>query len=62
VLEEYRCRLQEVDIADSDELLERYGVRIPVIEFTETKEELPWPFDTTQVRAFFKRSVLSGTK
>lgn len=48
-------RLVEIDIADDDTLLQRYGVRIPVIrlateaESTEVGADLGWPFDTEAV-------------
>jgi hypothetical protein len=43
-------RLHYVDIADSDPLLERYGVRSPVLR--RGAAELGWPFDAEQVAAF----------
>jgi hypothetical protein len=51
------CKLQlvEIDIADDDILLQRYGVRIPVIrlyvDVNSNKEgdDLGWPFDTEGV-------------
>lgn len=39
-----------VEIADDGELLERYGVRIPVIQRLDTGEELDWPFDATAIK------------
>lgn len=48
-------RLEEVDIAESDELIERYGVRIPVLKFNDYAEELGWPFDSTQALSFLKK-------
>ena len=39
-----------VDIADSEPLMERYGVRIPVLRRGES--ELGWPFDAEQAAAF----------
>ena len=33
-----------IDIADSDELVERYGVRIPVLRRTRDQAEIGWPF------------------
>lgn len=39
-----------VDIALSDELMERYGVRIPVVVMGSN--ELNWPFDGDQLSAF----------
>ena len=34
-----------VEIADDPALLERYGVRIPVLRRRDTGEELNWPFN-----------------
>ncbi|MDX1736141.1 MAG: glutaredoxin family protein [Halioglobus sp.] len=45
------CELQEVDIADSDALFERYGVLIPVLAGPQG-EELRWPFSAEQLRQF----------
>lgn len=39
-----------VEIADDEDLLERYGVRIPVLRRLDTGEELDWPFDAAAVR------------
>lgn len=41
-----------VDIANDDALLERYGVRIPVLFRTADGAELGWPFDAERVRRF----------
>jgi len=43
--------LDVVDISDSDELFERYGVSIPVLRHPEGKE-LNWPFSAQQLRDF----------
>ncbi|MCB1823957.1 MAG: glutaredoxin family protein [Candidatus Competibacteraceae bacterium] len=39
-----------VEIVDDAELLERYGVRIPVLRRPDTGGELNWPFDAAGVR------------
>ncbi|MDG4555067.1 MAG: glutaredoxin family protein [Candidatus Competibacter sp.] len=39
-----------VEIVDDEELLERYGVRIPVLRRLDTGNELDWPFDADGVR------------
>jgi hypothetical protein len=49
-------RLVEVDIADDDILLEKYGVRIPVIQLADSDQELGWPFDTQQAYSFLMGS------
>jgi hypothetical protein len=55
LLNNYSLRLEEVDIAESDELIERYGVRIPVLKSPQHIDELGWPFDSMQVDNFFAR-------
>ncbi len=45
-------QLEEIDIANSDELIERYGVRIPVLKSQFHDNELGWPFDTEQAMNF----------
>ena len=42
----------KVDIADDDLLIEKYGVRIPVIGREDSGEELGWPFDHHGLVAF----------
>lgn len=42
-------RLQEVDIADSASLMDRYGTRIPVVAREDSGTELGWPFGTDAV-------------
>lgn len=44
--------VHRVDIIDSDTLLERYGVRIPVLRDDARNAELGWPFDVEQLIAF----------
>ena len=41
----------KVDISDSDELFQRYGVRIPVLADPRGRE-LDWPFTPEQLRVF----------
>jgi hypothetical protein len=40
----------EVDITANARLLERYGVRIPVLRRLDTGVEIGWPFGPEQVR------------
>ncbi|MEN0037506.1 MAG: glutaredoxin family protein [Cellvibrio sp.] len=55
LLNDYSLQLEEIDIAESDELIERYGVRIPVLKSPHHIDELGWPFDSTQAAAFLVR-------
>lgn len=42
-------RVSEVDISDSDELMQRYQLRIPVLQRLDSGAELDFPFDLAQV-------------
>lgn len=46
----------EVDVADDDELLQHYGVRIPVLQRTDTRVEIGWPFGADEVLTLANRS------
>jgi len=41
-----------IDIAGNDGLLEKYGIRIPVLKRVDTGAELGWPFDVAAVASF----------
>ncbi|MBD3656622.1 MULTISPECIES: glutaredoxin family protein [Marinobacter] len=43
-----------IDIAQSTELVERYGTRIPVLRRNDTGAELDWPFDRDQLLDFLQ--------
>ena len=51
ILETGGHRFEAKDIADDLELMERYGVRIPVVKDASGRE-LGWPFDGTQLQQF----------
>lgn len=44
--------INRIDIAEQESLLERYGLRIPVLRRCDNGKELNWPFDTEQVEQF----------
>jgi len=39
-----------VDIANDEQLVKRYGIRIPVLRREADDSELGWPFDLDQLR------------
>ncbi|WP_417565535.1 glutaredoxin family protein [Marinobacter sp.] len=43
-----------VDIAQSEELVERYGTRIPVLRRNDTGVELDWPFTRDELLTFLQ--------
>jgi len=45
------CIVEDVDISDSDELMARYGERIPVLAHQDGRE-LNWPFSASDVVRF----------
>ncbi|WP_210394930.1 glutaredoxin family protein [Motiliproteus sediminis] len=47
-----RVQVELIDIADDDRMVERLGVRIPVLEDSVSGETLDWPFDAEQVARF----------
>jgi len=54
ILREVGIEADYVDIADDDELLEKYGIRIPVLKRVDTGAELGWPFDAVAVLRFLE--------
>lgn len=47
-------KLDIVDIANDDALLERYGIRIPVIKLEGRNSDLGWPFDADSVADYLQ--------
>jgi len=52
VVRQFQVEVTYIDIADDDELVERYGIRIPVLQRMDTGDELGWPFDVAAVSNF----------
>ena len=54
--------LQVVEICHDDELVKRYGIRIPVLACESDKDgerlELGWPFDQAQVWSWWSQASL----
>ncbi|GAB4296433.1 MAG: glutaredoxin family protein [Methylophaga sp.] len=46
------------EIGDDDDLVARYGIRIPVVQFPD-QEELDWPFSLTDLEQVFSRKIKS---
>ncbi|MEH6564420.1 MAG: glutaredoxin family protein [Halopseudomonas sp.] len=42
-------QVRELDISDSDELMQRYQLRIPVVRREDTGAELDFPFDLNRL-------------
>ncbi|WP_299944093.1 glutaredoxin family protein [uncultured Microbulbifer sp.] len=52
LLPRFGLRLREVDIADDDQLLERFRLMIPAVGLGDPEEVCPWPFDRSQLQAW----------
>lgn len=44
-----------IEIADDEGLVESYGIRIPVVQFGEDKDDIGWPFDVPKLEAWLLR-------
>lgn len=42
----------EVEISESESLMEAYGIRIPVVSVEGRDDELGWPFSMEQLETF----------
>jgi len=51
--EQYQVEI--IDIVQSDDLIEEYGIRIPVLLKTSLKEDLGWPFDYQSVLDYIRQ-------
>jgi hypothetical protein len=43
-----------VEISESEKLLQEYGMRIPVLKFQDSEEELAWPFTMVELGSFIE--------
>tara|TARA_R110002072_G_scaffold216658_1_gene374048 strand:- start:5151 stop:5396 length:246 start_codon:yes stop_codon:yes gene_type:complete len=46
-----------VDIAEDAALVERFGVRIPVIQVAGAADDLGWPFDEAALISYLQNSL-----
>ncbi len=49
---QHDIRWQIIEITEDDELLERYGLIIPVIKRLDNDTEIAWPFTSDEIREF----------
>jgi thiol-disulfide isomerase/thioredoxin len=45
-----------VDIADDDNLMDAYGIRIPVVKIPERSTDLGWPFDESALTKYLEQA------
>lgn len=46
-------KLDTVDISVNEALVDRYGIRIPVVKNVESGKEIAWPFALTDLLTLF---------
>ncbi len=46
--------INEIEIADDNELVEKYGIRIPVVLIDGFDNDLGWPFTEAELRNFLE--------
>ena len=51
---EHGLLVELVDIAEREDWVEQYGLRLPVLRRNDTGAELNWPFDAEQVVTFLR--------
>lgn len=55
------CTVSRCDIADSEALVDAYGIRIPVLKAIASGAELSWPFSPETARAFMEMQCRSSS-
>ncbi len=56
--EEFDLQVQQVDVSATDDLIGRYGIRIPVVRVDERIDDLGWPFDTAVLQRYLSGEVI----
>lgn len=51
--QQFGVRVTVVDIASDEALVDRYGIRIPVLVNRATDQELGWPFQYQDLASLF---------
>lgn len=54
ILRKTGIEAEYIDIAEDDDLLEKYGMRIPVLRSKDTGAEIGWPFDVAAISGFLE--------
>lgn len=57
LLQQFQLRLREVDIADDDQLLERFATRIPLVGLGDPDDVCAWPFDGAELGKWLRQRL-----
>jgi hypothetical protein len=49
ILDKEGWKVSLVEIADSPELVDKYGIRIPVLARVDNQDEIGWPFGVEEI-------------
>jgi hypothetical protein len=49
---EIEFEVLEIEIADSEDLMSTYGIRIPVVTSNQREGDIGWPFSIEELRNF----------
>lgn len=52
--QQYAINWLTKEISDDDDLIEKYGIRIPVIQRVDNQSELNWPFSAEDIVILIK--------
>ena len=52
--EHYNIHWISIEISDDNDLIEKYGIRIPVIQRRDNQSELNWPFSEEDIVMLIK--------
>ncbi len=52
--DQYAINWQTKEISDDDNLIDKYGIRIPVIQRIDNQSELNWPFSADDIVMLIK--------
>ena len=55
LLGQFELSLQQQEIAGSDDLMDRFAVRIPVVRLESAQQDLGWPFDAQDFVHYMQR-------
>ena len=53
----YDFQVREIEISDSNDLIQKYGVVIPVLEWPEANKSLHWPFSAEDVQELLAENL-----
>ena len=57
-----QTNITRIDIVEHDQFTDQYGDRIPVIQHSDTGNELEWPFTSEELAGFIDRATDNHAK